>query len=144
MEITEVVRITKNEAENFSNDFGDLLAALNPDRLREYMEGCLSTSKNGTEPARYADYGKWLLDALDRGILTLEFSSQLAQEDLERLRAAVSGVPEGEELESSVPAADPIQECASDYRTLDTRSFKARWMGQRRDVYEAAIEQGLI
>lgn len=132
-------------AQAFSEDFADLLTTFNTDAVNRAILGLFATTHRGDMSIRYDELCKGLIDLIDRGVLVAEFHSDLADEELAELRERFGA----QTVRSTTPAAatpvmDPTDECANDFRTLDSTHFRLKWMGQRRSVYEAAIAAGRI
>jgi hypothetical protein len=136
-------------AQEFSKDFADLLTVFNTEAVNRAILGLFATTHRGDMPIRYDELCRGLLDLIDRGVLVAEFHSDLADEELQELHerfapqsvpsTASSGTPTAQ-----APAVNLVDECANDFRTLDSTHFRLKWMGQRRSVYEAAIAAGRI
>lgn len=144
MSYTGAALASKVAAQEWAKDFADLLCCFNTEQVNKSLFGLFATTHRGDQPILYSELCEALVDLIDRGVIAPEFPiSGVAAEELEELRAQVApqSVPSSA---PTAPASDPIAECVSDWRTLDSTHFKLKWMGQRRSVYEAAIAAGRI
>jgi hypothetical protein len=141
---------SKVAAQEFSEDFADILTCYPKEKTNNALLGYFATTHRGDQPIEYAELCAAFIDLVDRGVLKPEFRSDLADEQMAELRKrfapqTIAAVPSATATPPA-PPPDPIAECVSDYRTLDGSSFKRKWMSlpDRRHVYETAIAAGRI
>ncbi len=71
-----------------------------------------------------------------------------AGEQLEKMEAKVSkATAASAPTQTAVvvqAALSEVDQCASDFRTMPSRQFSAKWLGTKRHVYESAFQTGKI
>lgn len=150
MSYTGAALASKVAAQEWAEDFADLLTCFSTEQVNKSLFALFATTHRGDQPILYSELCEALVDLIDRGVIAREFPiSGVAAEELEELRAQYAPHSVPSSVPSSAPVAqalamNPVDECASDFRTLNSSQFKQKWMGTRRNVYEKAIAAGRI
>lgn len=138
---------SKIAAEEWASDFADLLTVFDAEQVNRSLFGAFATTHRQDQPVQYDELCRVFIDLVDRGVLVPEFKSDLADEGLNEMRAlagkAAAPKPAPPPTPEEVKARD-INQCATDFHTLSGAAFKSKWLGIKRDVYEAAFQAGRI
>lgn len=149
-------------AESLQNELKELIAVLPidwPQRLFSWLRLNGPTGDRAITTGDVFRLEAWmktgLLALIDRGMSPVIMTPE-AESDLAVLRKEVafhgylptSSPAEAEPVASSEPepmVADPIAECAHDFRTMASSDFRAKWMRpDTRHVYDAAVSSGRV
>jgi hypothetical protein len=126
---------SKIAAEAWAEDFADVLTVFNSEATEKALFGHFATTKSDTEAIEYAELCRAFIDLVDRKVLVREFHSDIANEQLEAMRAkfAPSTLP----TPAHTPTLDP--NAPRDYSQMTNSEFDRIPTSESRRLYKSNL-----
>ncbi len=149
MTVREAAEYSRIVAAEWGSDFADLLTAFNANQVNKSLFGLFASTHRENQPVRYDELSRGFLRLYDSKVLVPEFSlAGIPEEQLQTMREKAAYVPPAPPVNPAIAVQSAhdaaVAECASDFRSVSGAAFKNKWLGVRRDVYEAACQAGRI
>ncbi len=140
-------------AQAWAEENADILTCFNPEKVNSSLLAYFQTRKRANDEINMYEICQAFVYLVDRGVLVPEFSLRgVPQDQLDNMRATIApravapaaGCCEGPAPNPAATRARELDECVQDFANLDSKSFKTKWMGVHRAIYDGAVAAGRI
>ena len=143
-------------AQMWAEDFADFLTVFDGPTVNRALFARFSTTHRESDLISYEDLCEGFVDLFDREVLVPVFSmAGIPASQLQEMRDIVAKAKRAAAAPPPTPPINPtvdakakqdaaIKECIQDFTNLDSKSFKTKWFGTRRAVYDAVVASGRI